>query len=152
MIGCRPVVQSPFNPQEGFFMDQITVEIKDQKNIISARQEGRDMARRLGFRLADQTRLATAISELTRNVIQYAGSGVCMIQDMSDAHDLRIKVVVEDFGPGIPDVDKAMTYGFSTSKGLGAGLPGSKSLVQEFDIQSRPGNTKVTIVMCRRRP
>ncbi len=132
-------------------MDQITVDIKDQKDIITARQAGRDMARRLGFRLADQTRLATAISELTRNVIQYAGGGVCLIQDMSDAGELRIEVAVEDFGPGIPDVEKAMTYGFSTSKGLGAGLPGSRSLVQDFDIQSRPGNTKITIVMRRRR-
>jgi len=132
-------------------MNQITVEIKDQKDIITARQAVRDMARKLGLRLADQTRLATAISELTRNVIQYAGNGVCAIRDVSDAHVLRIVAVIEDFGPGILDVEKAMTYGFSTSKGLGAGLPGSKSLVQEFDIQSKPGNTKVTIVVCRRR-
>lgn len=132
-------------------MDQVSVDIRDQKDIITARQAGRDMAKRLGFRLADQTRLATAISELTRNVIQYAGTGICLIQDMSDTKDLRIVVLVEDFGPGIPDIQKAMTYGFSTSNGLGAGLPGSRSLVQDFHIQSKPGNTKITIIMCRRR-
>lgn len=130
---------------------RIVVDIRTPRDIIAARQAGREMARALGFRLADQTRLATAISELTRNVIQYAGEGVCTLWDASDELTLKVVVVVQDSGPGIPDVEKALAYGFSTSKGLGAGLPGSRSLVHAFEIQSRPGDTKITIAMHRRR-
>ena len=109
------------------------------------------MAYELGFGLADQTRLATAISELARNVVQYAREGVCVIADGSDEAMMRISVTVEDEGPGIIDVEKAMQDGFSTSRGLGAGLPGTKRLVQDFDIESAPGRTKVSIVVARRR-
>jgi len=127
------------------------VQIRVESDIVAARVAGRDLARQLGFGLADQTRLATAISELTRNVIQYAGKGTCTITDVSDDTVVKIRVVVEDNGPGIPDISRAMEQGFSTSRGLGAGLPGTKRLVHEFDIQSRPGYTKVTIAMARPR-
>lgn len=132
-------------------MSHVIVEINDQKDIVLARQKVRDVAKNMGFRLADQTRLATAISELTRNVIQYAGKGLCRISDASDETCFRVKADVEDQGPGIPDIDKAMTYGFSTGRGLGAGLPGAKSLVHEFHIESKPGYTKVTVMMKRKR-
>jgi len=131
-------------------MDTITVELYNQSDIIAARQAGRDMAKKLDFKLADQTRLATAISELTRNVIKYAGKGLCTIRYTTDANRIRIIVEVEDEGPGIPDIEKAMTYGFSTGNGLGAGLPGSRSLMHDFSIESRPGFTKVTIAIFRR--
>jgi len=127
------------------------VQIRVESDIVAARLAGRDLARQLGFGLADQTRLATAISELTRNVIQYAGTGTCTITDVSDDTVVKVRVVVEDNGPGIPDISKAMEQGFSTSRGLGAGLPGTKRLVHEFDIQSRPGHTRVTIAMARPR-
>jgi len=119
---------------------------------VAARQAGRDMAREVGFGSADQTRLATAISELTRYVIKYASKGVCVITDESDQNTIRIRVEVEDHGPGIPDIEKAMEDGVSTDRDAGGGLLGAKRLVQEFDIESQPGHTKVTIAMVRRRP
>ena len=130
-------------------MEGKQIEILNERDIIAARSAGRDMARDLGFGSADQTRLATAISELTRNAIQYAGKGFCTLSDLSDKRDIVIHVVVEDSGPGIDDLGKAMEFGFSTSKGLGAGLPGTKRLVSSFVIESEPGHTVVTIELTK---
>lgn len=130
-------------------MNENRIEIKVEADIVAARRAGREMARQLGFGSADQTRLATAISELARNVIQYAGEGVCLVTDESDQNASKIRVVVEDHGPGIPDIEQAMTDGFSTGGGLGAGLPGARRLVHEFEIESQPGHTRVTIGMSR---
>lgn len=132
-------------------MDEKKVEIRDERDIIVARSAGRDMARDWGFGSADQTRLATAISELTRNAIQYAGRGTCTLSDLSNERDIIIHVVVEDSGPGIEDLAQAMEFGFSTSKGLGAGLPGTKRLVSSFEIESVPGYTVVTIELTKRK-
>lgn len=129
-----------------------TVEIKSSGDIIAARQAGRDMACNLGFGSSDQTRFATAISELTRNVIQHAGTGVCAITEESKKSTIKIQAKVEDHGPGIPDIDKAIEQGFSTGAGLGAGLAGTKRLVHEFEIDSTPGHTIVTIAITRRKP
>ncbi len=131
-------------------MTETSVEINAEGDIVVARSAGRELAREIGFGSADQTRLATAISELTRNVIQYAGSGVCTVIDESADGTAGIRVTVEDHGPGIPDVEQAMADGFSTSRGLGAGLPGTRRLVHEFHLESEPGHTKVTIAMARR--
>ncbi|MBF0397460.1 MAG: anti-sigma regulatory factor [Desulfobacterales bacterium] len=131
-------------------MEEQKVEITTHKDIISARQAGRDIAKKLGFGTADQTRLATAISELTRNVLQYAGKGVCIITDISSQTEKKIKVIVEDNGPGIEDIELALKDGFSTSNGLGAGLPGTKRLVHDFHIESKQGLTKVTIIIKRK--
>jgi len=128
-----------------------TVQIKGESDVVAARQVARDMARQLGLGLADQSRLATAISELGRNVVQYAGCGVCILRDESDESMMRIRVVMEDEGPGIADVEKAITNGFSGAQGTGAGLPSTRRLVDEFDIQSEPGHTRVTIALARRR-
>ncbi len=130
-------------------MSETSVEINVEGDIVVARSAGRELAREIGFGSADQTRLATAISELTRNVIQYAGSGVCTVIDESADGTVGIRVTVEDHGPGIPDVEKAMADGFSTSRGLGAGLPGTRRLVHEFQLESEPGHTKITIAMAR---
>ena len=130
-------------------MNEVMVALKEEFDIVTARGAGREMARQLGFGSADQTRLATAISELARNALQYAGEGVCLISDESDARRSRVKVVVEDHGPGIPDIEQAMTDGFTTGGGLGAGLPGAKRLAHEFEIESEPGRTRVTIGMNR---
>ena len=130
-------------------MSESRIEIKGHSDIVSARQAGRQMAYELGFGSADQTRLATAISELTSNAIRYAGGGVCTVTNQSDRSIKKVQVVVEDHGPGIPDIEQAMKDGFSTGGSLGVGLPGSKRLVHEFDIESRPGYTKVTIAMVR---
>ena len=132
-------------------MTKIRIKIKVEKDIVAARQAGRKMARTLSFGSADQTRLATAISELTRNVIQYAGTGVYTITDKSNKNMMKIQITVEDNGPGIPDIKKAMKGSISTAKGLRAGLPRTKRLVHEFNIESEPGHTKVTVAMFRRR-
>ncbi len=131
-------------------MSETSVEINAEGDIVVARSAGRELAREIGFGSADQTRLATAISELTRNVIQYAGSGVCTVIDESADGAAGIRVTVEDHGPGIPDLEEAMADGFSTGGGLGAGLPGTRRLVHEFHLESEPGHTKVTIAMGRR--
>ena len=131
-------------------MMETKIELRVGGDIVAARQMGREMARVLGFGTADQTRLATAISELTRNALQHAGSGVCVIADESNRETAVIRVTVEDRGPGIPDIEKALADGFSTSHGLGAGLPGTKRLVHDFSIESRPGNTKIDISMRRK--
>ncbi len=131
-------------------MSETTVEVNVEGDIVAARSAGRELAREIGFGSADQTRLATAISELTRNVIQYAGSGVCTVIDESADETAGVRVTVEDHGPGIPDVEQAMADGFSTSRGLGAGLPGTRRLVHEFHLESEPGHTRITIAMARR--
>jgi serine/threonine-protein kinase RsbT len=127
------------------------IPLKTELDLVSARQVGRNMAVALGFGKADQTRLATAISELARNVVRYAGEGLVEVWDKSDAANLKLQVVVSDRGPGILDIEQALEDGYSTSGGLGAGLPGTKRLVHEFQITSEPGNTIVSIAMVKRR-
>lgn len=125
--------------------------IHQPADIVTARRSTRLLCEKLGFGRADQTRLATAVSELTRNCIQYADGGVCWIGQDTQANHLRVWVVVEDQGPGIPDLEAALSDGFSTSGGLGAGLPGTRRLVDQFHIESRPGSTCVVIGLLKRR-
>jgi len=127
-----------------------TVDITSEQDIVIARQEGRQTAKELGFGTADQTRLATAISELTRNVVKYAKKGKVTIFGILLPNEVRIRAIIEDNGPGIPNIEKAMTDGYTTSQGLGGGLPGAKRLVHHFDIESKPGHTKVTIEMMQK--
>jgi serine/threonine-protein kinase RsbT len=127
------------------------VDICTTADIVVARRLTRQLAACLDFGSADQTRLATAVSELTRNVIEYAGHGKCHISDASDLAFNSIQVIVEDNGPGIANVAQAMQDGYSTSGSLGAGLPGTRRLVDSFMIESRPGLTRVTISMSMRK-
>lgn len=127
------------------------IPVRAATDIVTARRAARALCERLGFGNADQTRLATAVSELTRNLIQYAGEGVCLIEDLSHDRIRRIQVTVEDQGPGIADIGLAMTDGYSTGGGLGTGLPGTRRLVDEFRIESAPGHTRVTIVLSKPR-
>jgi serine/threonine-protein kinase RsbT len=143
-----------FWPVETMMNDSLqpeVVPILDPTDIVRARGAARSLAAQIGFGIADQTRLATAVSELTRNVMQYAGSGMCEIADASDAAEMRIRIVVEDIGGGIPDIDLAMKDGYSTGGGLGAGLPGTRRLMDNFAIESAPGLTRITIAMGRPR-
>ncbi|QTA77954.1 Histidine kinase superfamily protein [Desulfonema limicola] len=128
-------------------MDKKSIPITDQSAIINARKIGRETAKQMGFGLADQTRLATAISEIARNAFQYAREAVCIILKHEDSHEKRITIIVEDKGPGIKDINKAMQDGYTTGKGLGAGLPGSKRLMHNFHIESSPEGTRVTMSM-----
>lgn len=131
-------------------MTNIRVKIYESRDIVIARAKGRELAQRAGLGLADQTRLATAISEIVRNAIQYAGHGECVLRDESDERTMRIAVEVVDQGPGIPDLDLAMRDGYSTAKSLGAGLPGAQRITSDFAIESRPGHTRVRF--CIQRP
>ena len=116
-----------------------------------ARGEVRRLAGALGFSLTDQTRLATIASELARNVVKYAGRGRLIAQPVTHTDGRAgLRLVFEDIGPGIRDLAAAMRDGFSTGGGLGRGLPGSKRLAHEFDIESSPERgTRVTVVRWR---
>ena len=106
------------------------------------------MAAALGFRMLDQTRLATVASELARNVVKYARRGRMIAQPTeSSLGRAGLRLIFEDGGPGIPDLEAAMRDGFTTGGGLGKGLPGSRRIVDEFQIESTPGaGTRVTVV------
>lgn len=122
------------------------VGINNSEDIILARQIAREMAKELGFGLADQTRITTAVSELSRNIYTYAGTGRVVVKALSESSKKGIEIIAEDRGPGIPDIELAMQDGYTTSKGLGQGLPGTKRLMDEFEIKSEAGiGTTVTI-------
>ncbi|WP_255333920.1 anti-sigma regulatory factor [Methanosarcina sp. KYL-1] len=125
------------------------IPLQTESDLLFARQAAREMMREMGFGSADQTRMATAISELARNVLKYAGEGTCTLIDEQDEREMVLRVVVEDNGPGITNIDQAMEDGFTTGNGLGAGLPGAKRLVNNFDIASEPGYTKITMEIRR---
>ncbi|MGD7034026.1 anti-sigma regulatory factor [Methylotuvimicrobium buryatense] len=126
-----------------------SISIEASSDIVRARSEVRTIAASMGFGSADQTRLATAVSELARNIIQNAGSGVCEVTDISSTESVILHIVFQDNGPGIPDIALAMQDGYSTNGGLGAGLPGTRRLIDGFSIESRPGLTRVSITMQR---
>ena len=101
----------------------------------------------LGFSSTDLTLLATAISEVARNITTYAGEGEVALRVLSDTGRQGIEVVASDEGPGIEDIELAMQDGFTTGSGLGLGLPGARRLVDEFDVRTRPGSgTRVRLV------
>lgn len=119
--------------------NQSSVEIQTEWDIVAARQLGRNVAKELGFGTVDQARITTAISELARNIYLYAGQGRIEIQRLTENGMNGILIIAADNGPGIPDVRKVMEDGFSTSGGLGAGLPGVKRLMDDFKIETTLG-------------
>lgn len=116
--------------------NEIQVPINSDQDIVAARQKGRSLAAALGFSSGDATLIATAISELARNIITYAKSGEIRLTVINGSARQGIQLVARDQGPGIPDVQQALRDGFSTSGSLGLGLPGVKRLVDEFEIAS----------------
>ncbi len=118
---------------------QSCVKITNEWDIVAARQQGRNVAKELGFGTVDQARITTAISELARNIYLYAGHGEVCIEKVYDNGRKGVKIIALDQGPGIKDLRKVMEDGYSTSGGLGAGLPGVKRLMDEFDLTSTPG-------------
>lgn len=118
---------------------QSSVKIVTEWDIVAARQLGRNVSKELGFGTVDQARITTAISELARNIYLYAGKGQIYIEKLNRGGKNGLLVVAIDEGPGIPDVRKVMEDGYSTSGGLGAGLPGVKRLMDEFDIETNVG-------------
>lgn len=122
------------------------VPIYTDTDVVAARQKGRELAAELGFRSTNATLLATAISELARNILRYAKSGEILIVSVHSGDQVGITVVARDKGPGIANISLAMQDGFSTSGGLGLGLPGVKRLMDEFHLVSDANNgTTVTI-------
>jgi serine/threonine-protein kinase RsbT len=115
------------------------VAVHSDQDIVSARQKGRLMAVELGFSSGDATLIATAISELARNIVSYARTGEITLQEIQGPSRAGILIEAADEGPGIPDVRQALRDGYSTSGSLGLGLPGVRRLMDEFEITSQPG-------------
>jgi serine/threonine-protein kinase RsbT len=124
------------------------IQIDDESGILQARKDARGLASELGFDGTSQTLIATAISELARNILKYAGRGEIMLRPVARNGIRGITVVAADEGPGIADLALAMTDGFSTGRSLGLGLPGTKRLMDDFDLISEVG--KGTVVTTTR--
>ncbi|NEA45723.1 ATP-binding protein [Streptomyces sp. SID10815] len=123
-----------------------TVSVANSSDVVSARQMVRTLAQRSGMSLVHQTKLVTAASELGRNMLVYGGGGVVRAATITDAGRSGIYVAFEDQGPGIGDLDLALTDGWTSGSGMGLGLSGAKRLVDDFDIDTGPGGTTVRIV------
>jgi serine/threonine-protein kinase RsbT len=124
------------------------IAIESDADVVTARQRARALAVGLDMPSTDQTLLATAISEVARNITAYAVRGEVLLELVRDGHGRRgIRVVARDEGPGIADLERALTDGYTTGGGLGLGLPGARRLVDEFQIETAPGEgTTVTLV------
>lgn len=130
---------------------ELKVPIRGEEDIIMARQSARELAKRLGFGLVDQSRIATAVSELTRNVVRYATDGIGEMRSRNVADGAGrsgIEIVVADNGPGIEDIEQAFAEGYTTGRGMGLGLPGARRLVDEMVVDSALG--RGTIVTMRK--
>jgi serine/threonine-protein kinase RsbT len=125
---------------------EIRIAINSDSDIVTARKRGREMASRLGFTSTDSTLIATAISELARNILLYARQGEIGVTIIEGSARRGVQVIARDDGPGIPDVERALQEGFSTSRSLGMGLSGVKRLVDDFSIVSEPGRGTTVIV------
>jgi serine/threonine-protein kinase RsbT len=126
------------------------LELDSEEQIVRARQEVRRWAIELGFSLVAQTKLVTAASELARNAVVYGGGGKVELIALQKGSRRGLQVVFSDKGPGIADIELAMKDGYTTGTGLGLGLGGAKRLVNEFEIESRPGEgTRVSVTSWR---
>jgi len=119
--------------------DEIIQAINTDSDVVAARQRGRMLAGQVGFTAGDQTVIAAAISELARNILLYAKRGEVVLSAVHNGERQGIHIIARDNGPGIRDLTRAMMDGFSTSGGLGLGLPGARRLMDEFDVVSAPG-------------
>lgn len=132
-------------------VNEILIPILTDMDIVAARQSGRKLAMELGFSQTDTTLIATAISELTRNIILYANQGELVLRPLQRKDAKGIMVIARDQGPGIENVAQVMRMGFSTSGSLGLGLPGVSRLMDDFNIDSQPGSgTTITVMKWRR--
>lgn len=138
----RPILQNPTDSAV-----ETRVQIVKDSDIVAARQAAREMAARLGLPTVERTTLATAVSEIARNIVRFAERGEIVVSLIEDNGRGGVQVLARDVGPGIPDVQAAMQDGFSSYNGLGLGLPGARRLTDEFDIASTPGRgTTVTMI------
>ena len=126
--------------------DSLRVAILHDGDVVTARQLGREMAKESGFYGSDLTLIATAISEIARNIVSYAQRGRVMLTQLDEGGRLGIEIVAYDDGPGILDIELAMRDGYSSAKSLGVGLPGAKRVMDDFELVSAPGKgTTVTM-------
>lgn len=124
--------------------------VRTENDVVLVRQVVRQWAVTLGLGLVDQTKIVTAASELARNTVSYGGGGTLCLEALQDGVRSGLRLTFEDRGPGIADVSRALTDGYSSGAGMGLGLGGSKRLVNEFDIWSQPGEgTRVTVTRWR---
>lgn len=123
-----------------------TLELRNEQDIVLARQAVRRISQQCGFSLVDQTKMVTAASELARNTLIYGQGGSVLCETILDGARTGLRLTFIDSGPGIADVSLAMTDGWTSGTGLGMGLTGAKRLVNEFDLDTKPGQgTRVTI-------
>lgn len=124
----------------------IRLEIRSTIDIVTARQQGRELAMEIGFAGSEITLIAAAISEIARNILDHAKRGEVIFSVIQKNGHPSLQIIAQDQGPGIADLSRAMQYGYSTRGGLGVGLPGAKWLMDEFEIESQVGEgTKVTM-------
>jgi len=120
--------------------------VRASEDVVGVRQIVREWSVSCGFSLVDQTKMVTAASELARNAVTYGGGGTVRLEALNDGARRGLRLVFEDRGPGIPDIDQALRDGFTTGSGLGLGLGGARRLVNEFEIDSRLGEgTRISI-------
>lgn len=132
-------------------MSELRIAIEREVDIIAARQAGRQLAAQLGFSSTDQTLVATAISEVARNILIYAQRGEIVLSPISDGARNGIEVIAADQGPGIENLELALRDGYSTKNSLGLGLPGARRLMDDFDLASELGHgTRVTMKKWKR--
>jgi len=121
--------------------------LRSEEDVVYSRQTVRSWAVEMGFSLVDQTKLVTAASELARNTVVYGGGGTMLLEQVEEGIRRGLRLVFEDQGPGIPDIEQALRDGFTSGGGLGLGLGGARRLVNEFHIRSAPGEgTSITVV------
>ena len=132
-------------------MSEVRVQIEREADIVLARQAGRQLAAQLGFSSTDQTLIATAISEVARNIVVYAQHGEIVLMRAEDGPRIGIQVIATDDGPGIDNKELAMRDGYSTKNSLGLGLPGARRLMDDFALDSEVGKgTTVTMKKWKR--
>ena len=138
-------------PEGRSVADELRLTIAADVDVVQARQQGRELAASAGFSKGDQTVIAAAISEIARNILMYAKRGEITLGVVSNGDRQGVLVVAKDAGPGIADISRALQDGYSTSGGLGLGLPGARRLMDEFDVKSVVGRgTTVTMMKWRR--
>jgi len=123
----------------------VRIRIRSGADIVAARLQGRELAAEAGFNGTDQTIIATAISELARNIVEYARKGEIRLTVLGTSNGRGIRVEAHDDGPGIANVELAMQDGYSTGRGMGLGLPGTRRLMDEFVISSKVGGETTVI-------
>lgn len=125
----------------------IAIEIRSEQDIVIARQQGKALSIKMNFSKVNQVRFTTAVSELARNIYLYAGHGTITFETIYGSTKLGIRIIAKDKGPGIKSIRKVLEDGYSTSGGLGMGIPGVKRLMDEFHIESGPAKGTTVIAV-----